>query len=122
MKASLGEFMQLCGLVTRRVIIGGAISTSFGLAAPALMAQAKRLMLATNYGTGSLSRKAADDFAGLATKVSGGSLEIEVGASSAHRDAFEKVGTGQAQLAHYYAPALDRSEPVLRLSALPMLA
>jgi len=113
--------MQLCSLVTRRVMLGGAIATSF-VAATALMAQAKRLTLATTFYTGSLSRKAADDFARLSATGSAGGLEIEVGGASSHREAFEKVAAGQAQLAHFYAPALDRPEPILRLSALPMLA
>jgi len=88
------------------------------LAGPAL-AQPKRLEL-IGYSSQSLSGTAAQRFADKAAALSTGSLQVALEERPATVP-FAAIGKASA-LASYYAPAFAREEPVLSLSAVPMLA
>lgn len=105
-------------LVTRRLLLAGAGACA-GLAAGLAKARPLDLELSTGFGDGTLSYRGAKVFADKANELAQGAFAIEI-----------ETGPGQpvlgknasaSPISHYYAPAEGRSEPVCRLSAVPML-
>jgi TRAP-type C4-dicarboxylate transport system substrate-binding protein len=101
---------------TRRSFLVGGLSTAGMAFSGGAYADATRLAVYFSHGT--LSFEAAAQFCDIATTAAGGALSIEPDAAHSLMPPLNAIARS-SPLAYYHAPSA--SEPLFRLSVLPML-